>query len=176
MLAKTNKWYIQFSMLFDSMDFHYTEGEYYSILTTNNISRVWERHDLMKSEFRDKYKNCHGAHNSRTIISTISVDDVIKKRYDNDEWECDKTLQSVIDIDDANSIMELLAWSNIEIFRLSESYGMGEGDICDSREDENYVSDHENESKADEDTPEWKDPGNICIFPGIAEQWGNVQD
>ncbi len=163
------KWYIGCTMLFNSMDFGYTEGGYYSILTTDEMHVVWKRRDVMKDEFRDKYKNCRGAGSSRTIISIIREDGTMEKRYDDDELVCDGSLQTVISTDSTSTMFDSLIGSSISKFRVSESYVIDDGVICDSHEDKDYVSDCEVESKADEDSGEW-------AFTGISKQWGNDSD
>nr|QBK85443.1 MAG: hypothetical protein LCMAC101_00300 [Marseillevirus LCMAC101] len=124
MSAKTPaNWYVQFSMLFDSMDFAYTEGGVYSIITTDDVGMVWERVQTMRKEFRDEYRNCHGAGSSRTIISIIREDGIMETRYDDDEFKSDKSLQTVMGIENnATNVFDQIEWSHIRKFRLSETY------------------------------------------------------
>jgi len=108
-----SKYFIQYSSLFDSIDWHKVEGGYYTILTTTHKKDVWEAIEKMKEKMV-KFNDCHGRCDARIFISRFKDDETLEVLYNDDPFaeppNKDETLEKVSETIPVKTIEDYISY------------------------------------------------------------------
>ena len=135
------KWFVQFSMLFDSMEFGTTEGGYFRVVSTDNENKVWDLADKMEKSFTYKYARCKGARGHRTIISSVDGDK-LTMMHNSDICAPKTFIQG--EVDSLKRIIDLVSECLIEYKNDEDENDENDEDENDEEEDDEDDEDEEN--------------------------------
>ena len=168
------KYFIQYSSLFDSMDFSKVEGGYYTILTTNNLQDIWDKVEVMREKM-ETYQHCHGMGNTRIFIARFKKDDdktfevVFNDDYAYEKRNEDKTLQTVSEEMEVERIEEYITYAvDARLTELDDSEGFPSED---SEPEEEEESESETEKPKGEEWGPMPDQNGWSAIGNNAQGW-----